>query len=42
MRLHLDDLECGTAKGGRIWFSIGENCFLEEGWYDLPGDFLET
>ena len=41
MILHLDDLEMGASRGGRIWLSIGEVCFPEEGWYDLPGVLLE-
>ncbi len=42
MLLHLGDLESGGSRGGRIWFSIGEACFPEEGWYDLPGILLEN
>jgi hypothetical protein len=38
--LHVDDLEMGTSKGGRIWFSIGDTCFPEVGWYDLHGVLL--
>ncbi len=41
MILHLEDLESGASRGGRIWVSIGEECFPEEGWYDLPGVLLE-
>lgn len=41
MLLHLDDLEFGGSKGGRIWLTIGETAFPEEGWYDLPGVLLE-
>ncbi len=41
MILHLDDLETGTSKGGRIWLDFGEKCFPEEKWYDLPGTLLE-
>ena len=41
MLLHLKDLETGTSNGGRMWVSIGEECFPEEGWYDLPGIVLE-
>lgn len=41
MILHLDDLETGTLKGGRIWLDFGEEHFPEEGWYDLPGILLE-
>ena len=41
MILHLEDLESGASKGGRIWLTVGETCFPEEGWYDLPGVLLE-
>ena len=41
MILHLEDLEAGKSNGGRIWLTIGEKCFPEEGWYDLPGVLLE-
>lgn len=41
MILRLDDLEQAPSFGGRIWLSIGEHDFPEEGWYDLPGILLE-
>ena len=41
MILHLEDLEYGASRGGRIWFSVAECCFPEEGWYDLAGVLLE-
>lgn len=41
MLLHLDELEFGGSKGGRIWLTIGDTAFPEEGWYDLPGVLLE-
>lgn len=42
MLLHLEDLEFGASNGGRIWLTIGEQAFPDEGWYDLPGILLET
>ena len=41
MILHLADLETGNSNGGRMWISIGDCSFPEEGWYDLPGILLE-
>ena len=41
MILHLNDLETGISKGGRIWLDFGEEQFPEKGWYDLPGTLLE-
>ena len=41
MILQLSDLEKEPNHGGRMWFSIGSECFPEEGWYDLPGILLQ-
>ena len=42
MLLHLEDLDAGTSMGGRIWLTVGEDAFPDEGWYDLPGILLEA
>lgn len=41
MILHLSDLEQEPNHGGRMWVSIGGECFPEKGWYDLPGILLK-
>ena len=45
LRMHLDAIQIYQDKafdriGGTIYFSIGEVCFPEEGWYDLVSEDL--